>query len=255
MGTSASYVTPTKGNWTSAKRAISSLAQGADPASVASKVLSNVASSFAAGHGGGDGGSGSGGTGGAGGLVSSSARSGVAQGAGFLTSALQSGTQTALQELGITDTEGLDGTEIVDRISEALVGGRFSLDQEIAIIALREALLEILGAEPESFDSALQSFISERGLRGFVERFLKQYVLERVWQHIADAARERLASESEVGALYDGLEQLCSFEVSSSVGHLASTQPFDQVDWFGSQGRNIADGIADGIERSLVELI
>jgi len=249
MGTSSCYGTPTKGNWSSAKRALSAFGRGGRSSqSSVTSILANTARALSGGGGG------RGGTGG-GGLITHSARTAIAGGIGFLTTAANTGIRTALERIGITDGHDLDGTELVDRISEALVAGRFSLDQEIAVTALRETLLSILGPDADSFEECIERFMNDKGIEGFVTSFLSHYVLERVWQHIADAARERINTEAEISALYDGLEMLCRVEIEKAVNELCSYTNFGKVDWFGPQGRQVADQLVGSITTNIEGLI
>jgi len=249
MGTSACYGTPTKGNWSAAKRALSNFAGGGSAShSVLSSILANTVRALS-GSGGGRSGAGGGG------IVTSSARNAITRGIGFLSTASDAGIQTALQRIGITDVHDLDGTEIVDRISEALVEGRFSLDQEIAVTALRETLLSILGPDADNFEDSIKAFMNEQGVQGFIITFLNHYILERVWQHIADAARERIDAEAQISALYDGLEMLCRVEIEQVVEELSTNENINNVDWFGSQGRQIAEEIVASIAANIEGLI
>jgi len=245
MGTSISYGTPTKGNWTSVKRGLTSFPQSTHRSETIKHIVSNVAQGFTQGSHSTGGGGGSRVTGG---LVGSSARNAIAGGAGFLGAVRQSGFNTALAQLGITDAAALSGVEIIDRITQALVDGRLSLDQEIANTALRETLLEILGVEQESFQQAVETFMDTSGITGFVETFLARYIIERIWQHIAEAARDRIGTEAEIGALYSGIESLCRVTVNQKIAAMSETRGFANIDWFGGDGRSMANQIADDIQ-------
>jgi hypothetical protein len=188
---------------------------------------------------------------GASGFITGAARQGVSKGAYFLESVNAETLLTALEALGITEAANLEGVELLDRISEAIIGGRLTFDQEIATTALRNTLMEILRYSPEDFETAVRLFLENEGLQGFVEAFLAKYVFETIWGYLEDAARERILRETNIESLMNALEHLCSYEVETVV----QESNFENVDWLGPEGQSLADRISRRISTDLANLV
>jgi len=251
MGTSSAHGTPTGGNWSDAKADLRDFATSRSTDAAASALANAVQGLQQAPAGRGRGGMGGGG--GTRNVITGRGRSALGGGAAFLVDAARTSVQEALERFGILDIEGRDAPEVVDALSAAIVGGRTDLDEQIAVNALRDALLEALGCDVTDFDEALRGYLDQVGIEGFIISFLTKCVVERIWMFLGDGARERIGSEADMQALFDGFAMLCEARVASAVADATSDAAFGSVDWFGPEGVQIIDAVCDELIASLRE--
>jgi len=255
VGTSSAHETPTTGNWSDAKKSLNEFAATGSAVSQASALAHAVQAlhQVPGGTGGGGGGAGGGGGGGPRSVIPSRGRSALSGGLGFLADATRANVREALQRFGIRDIEGRDGAEVINALSAAIVGGQVELDEQLAVNALRDTLLDALGYEVNDFDASLREYMASVGLEGFVLRFLTKYVTERIWMFLGTGARERIETETEMQALFDGFAMLIDARVTNAVRDATTTVPFHAVDWFGAQGVQMIDAICDELVSMLRE--
>jgi hypothetical protein len=240
MGTSSIKPTPSGAGWSQVKREITRYSKGDVTTTTIRSIMSRTSQALSEEREGT----------GASGFISGAARQGISRGAYFLETVDGETLLTALEALGITEAANLEGAELLDRISEAIIGGRLTFDQEIATTALRNTLMEILQYSPEDFESAVRLFLEQEGLPGFIEAFLTKYVFETIWGYLEDAARERILREPNIESLVNALEHLCAYEVETVV----QESNFETVDWLGQEGLSLVDGIGRRISTDLASL-
>lgn len=240
MGTSSIKPTPSGAGWSQVKREITRYSSGDVSEATVKSIVSRTAQAISEQRDGT----------GALGFVTGAARLGVSKGSYFLESVKADNLLTALELLGITEAANLVGVELLDRISEAIIGGRLTFDQEIATTALRNTMMDILRYNPEDFEIATRLFLENEGLAGFIEAFLTKYVFETIWGFLEDATRERILRETSIESFVNALEHLCSYEVETVV----QESNFEAVDWLGPEGQSLADSISRRISTDLANL-
>lgn len=129
MGTSKGYISPTKPEWTSAKRAISSYLRNRDSESMASAMNKYVAALAS--------------TNGTSSSVFSSSAGGVL---GFARGISNNGLNDTLIEFGRQDLIGKNPEEILDAIMDQFTNGSATLEDSLAADAISKAF-ENLGIE------------------------------------------------------------------------------------------------------------
>lgn len=247
MGTSKSYSTPSGGEWTGVKRAITALMKGT-PGATASSVVGGVLKA-------------------AGGLSSGPANnsgtngvnrsvSGAIAGLGSFANGVQSeGLASSLHGLGLDNLIDRPAAEVIAAISERLSEGTSGLDGEILAEALREALLEIAGTGADgeyiSFEAALNDFLSTFGIDGLIEVFLKHYVFSRIWLFIERHVAVRAEAASSSAALSSAVEVACLENVRQVMSDIRNQGRLQSVDWFGREGQTLAASIVQDLETRL----
>jgi hypothetical protein len=187
---------------------------------------------------GGGGGGGGGDGGGGGGRGGGSARS-VARGiAGFLSDVGTKGFREALAEHGLTDLSGKTPDEIVMELGDIL-GGPASLIEQTA---LRDALMALMLNWSESVqevDGLAQSVTTaSQNIEGTLHEFFGHYIFE-VFKTVgyqgvlANHGFEK--AESMAGQIRDFID--------AKVAGLETSRSLSSVDWNGSAGAAIVDGI------------
>jgi hypothetical protein len=269
MGTSRGISTPSGGSWSPTKREIT--AHLADPASVpAARIVAGVLSAL-------------GGLGLAAsqGMESRSSRTksmesnssrtsggqripgshtGQVGGAiaglgGFATAVQGRGLADALKRLDLDELDGRPAVEVIARVSEKISEGLDGVDAEILRTALNEAILEAVQLEEElgftDLEAALQTFLSEQGLNGFIELFLARFVSDLVTAAILDHVDHKTSSEVETEALLSGIEIVCRDKVHTVVEQYRDTGRLSGVDWFGAAGTRLGRELADALVAEL----
>ena len=271
MGTSKSMPTPTGGSWSGVKRQVSAYLSGGSGITPQNVVASTIAAagglalrspggipSSGAGGGGVGGGGGSGGTkklaGGAGGRSIARAVTGLG---GFGSTLSTDGLAQALDSLGIEDLRGKPAGEIISRIAEHLSEDLNGLEQDVLRNAVQQAIYNAaeLVDDPtyENLEASLQTFLSLEGIEGLIELFLTQYVFDRIWLLIEDHVNKRTDSEAEISSMETAIEQACRSNVHSEIDQSKSEGRFENMDWFGRDGRLVGESLITSIERRIAK--
>lgn len=259
MGTSRSLSTPSGGPWTGVKQDISSHLGGNSsitPARIVAGTVSAVgtlAVPLVAGGGGRGGGGGGSGATAARGIVSGAAS---ALG-GFGADVHSRGFGAALEGLGLGELRGRPAAEVVARISEHLAAGTEGVAGELLVAALSEALFEAARLEGdtsyEALEASLERFLAREGVEGLVALFLERYVFDRVWVLIESHTELRSDTSTKSDGLLAGVEAACVATVREVIDGLRADGRFEGLDWFGADGRRIADGLIRELEQRLRE--
>lgn len=267
MGTSQSMPTPKGGKWTGVKSEISEYLSGSGNVSaqqlIGSTILAAGGLSLRSAPGGtGQGRAGGGGGGGGGGGAMRGLREGrgsvgrAASGlAGFGSELGSGGLTRALDSLGIEDLRGKAVGEVISRIADRLADGIHGLEQDVVRGAIQQAIYNAaeLTGDPtyENLEASLQTFLSREGIDGLVELFLTQYVFDRVWLLIEDYVSKRTDSQGDIANMEAAVEQACRANVHRELESQKTNGAFDKLDWFGSDGLRVAQGIVSGLESRL----
>jgi hypothetical protein len=269
MGTSKNFPTPSGGEWTPLKNDITDKFNGSKNIS-ADRIIGGTIralggigapagtsrqSSVGGGRsGGGSGGAGQGSArgGGRGGRRSVSR---VVSGLGsFGRSVQEGGLGQALDRLGLDDLRGRPAAEVIARIAEHLCEGEDSLQHEILVDALKDALLEAAALQEdgnyEDLESALQAFFEANGVEGLIQAFLSSYVFDRVWQAVQTHC-ETKGSAAASNALGVAVGQACRSHVDDLIGETKRAGTFQTIGWFGRGGVELADQLVFDLETRL----
>ncbi|MCG2812998.1 MAG: hypothetical protein L6428_16330 [Candidatus Aminicenantes bacterium] len=262
MGTSKSMPTPKGGKWTRVKREISSYVSGSGNISpqqiigstiIASGGLSLRSTKENLGRSGG----GVGKTGGrraqnAGGSPLGRAASGLA---GFGTTLGARDLSQALNLIGIDDMRGKPAGEVISKIADHLSKGLHGLEQDLMRNAIIQAILnaaEIAGDPTyENLEASLQAFLSRDGVEGLIELFLTQYIFYRIWHIIEDHVNKRTDNQGDISNMEVAVEQACRSNVHDEVEYQKKVGSFDNLDWFGVDGLQVAETIVSDLEDRL----
>lgn len=257
MGTSASFPTPSGGEWTSAKQAVTTaLNQGtsASPAPLVAATMKAVGGlhgptvgSVGGGSAASRGGGGGGGSGG--GASRRTASRAVAGVGGFGAAVRDEGLAKALSEVGLTELQGKSAAEVISRVAEQIAVGTEGLLYETVYAAFVQALYDAAeltdNASFENLESALQTFLRERGPEGLAELFLTHYVFGRIWTAIESHAASRADSNGEHEALLRSVHGWSRDQVRDLFDEYRSAGRFENANWFGNDGLRLADAICD----------
>lgn len=269
MGTSKNFPTPSGGEWTPLKNDITDRLNG-NQAITADRIVGGTiralgglarpsgggqASLGSGGGGGGGSGSagGSGGGGGGGGGRRSVGR--VVSGLGGFGRTVQSeGLDQALDSLGLDELRGRPAAEVIARIAEHLCEGEDSLQHEILVDALKDALLEAAALQEdgnyEDLESALQAFLDANGIEGLIQAFLSHYVFDQVWQAVQTHCESK-GTAAASDALGVAVGQSCRSHVDGLIGEMKQAGRFNTIDWFGRGGVALADQLVSDLETRL----
>lgn len=276
MGTSKQLPTPSGGPWTPLKGEISKYLDGDDkvtPSKIVGDTVqalgglnvpspgrsgSSSGSSSRSGGGGGSGGGGRGGGGGGSGR-SSSSRSSVGKAAsglgGFGAAVREGGLDAGLTALGLEELSGKEPAEVIDRICDHLAEGTDPTQYDLLTDALKGAIVEAaaLGEQAgfKDLDSALQSFLEQRGVEGLIESYLANYVYDRVWMAIENHVEMKTAGSSNSQSMSIAVNNACRSHVQSLIQDTKTAGRFDKVDWFGRDGARLGGEIVSDLEGRL----
>ena len=253
MGTSASIGTPTNGNWSNAKREIKRVATNGVNDSSVERIIRETVRGITGQRRGAERGVGTGV--GNGTFISDGAKISAARSIGFMQFARDSNFQTALQGIGISEFTGYDSTELISILVNAIIEGAFLLDKEIISNSLIEIFQDILGDDVNEFDKKLEEYWTTHGTNEFIKAFLKYYCERLVLHKLTDAVLERISKSGDTNALTNSIALSVDVKVDSAVDDITSKRTFDEVDWFGNEGRNIMDDIANNIAETIEAMI
>lgn len=256
MGTSASFPTPTGGDWTPAKQAVTTaLNQGAaaSPAPLVAATMRAVGGlhGLAGGSVGrsGSGASRGGGGGSGGGATRRTASRAVAGVGGFGAAVRDEGLAKALSNVGLAELHGKSAAEVISRVAEHIAEGTEGLLYETVYGAFVQALYDAAALTDnssfENLEAALQTFLKERGPEGLAELFLTHYVFGRVWTAIENHAASRANSNGEHEALLRSVHGWSRDQVRDLFEEYRSAGRFENANWFGNDGLKLADAICD----------
>lgn len=261
MGTSKSLGTPAGGAWTGVKQSITSVLGGSTSVTPAGIVGATIGAAgglavpsipSASGGGGGGGSGGGGGVAAAGRASVARATSGLA---GFGVATRDGGIGAGLQRLGLEELRGRPAAEVVARIAEHLAGETTGLARDVLTMALQDAIFEAARLEGDSsyeaLEQSLDSFLSRDGVEGLIALFLSRYVFDRVWVLIESHVDQRSTTNSSRDGLMAGVEAACEANVRALIADYGADGQFGSVDWFGSGGLRLADGLIKDLETRL----
>jgi hypothetical protein len=253
MGTSASYGTPTGGEWTSVKGQITRVLGGGNTSASPGTIVGGTASASG-------GLSFSGGGGGGGGSSAGRGRvAGVVSGIGGFGGAVRDGgLDGALSGLGLDSLRGRPAAEVVSAISEYLARDAEGLDREFLQAALEEALLDAasLGDELgyDDFAEGLGEFVAREGPEGLVELFLENFVFDTLWGRIEQHAVDKSPDAGALESLMTAVKGECQAQVREQIEDTRASGAFGAVDWFGRAGRDLGLRIVTELEARLSAL-
>lgn len=144
---------------------------------------------------------------------------------------------------------------MIAKIAEHLCEGQEALQNEAMVDALRNALLEAAalqdGGEYSDLDSSLHGYFAQHGVESLIEVFLSNYVFDRVWMAVENHTQLRAESAASVQGLCNAVGQACREHVGSLVNETREAGRFDQIDWFGRDGVQMADELVSELEGRL----
>jgi hypothetical protein len=253
MGTSASYETPSGGDWADVKRQITAVLSGGAAAATPWRVVGKTAAasgglSFSGGHGGG--------------AAATAGRNSIARvvnGVGGFGSVLsEGGLEAALASLGLEELRGRPAAEVIVAISEHLSENTDGLDRAFLQTALSEALIEAasLGGDIgyEDFVLGIESFVEREGPEGLVGLFLENLVFDMLWARIEQHAIDKSADAASLESLMAAVRGECIAQVQAELAALANDGALPNADWFGSSGRQLGIQIVRSLEARLTAL-
>jgi hypothetical protein len=239
MGTSKGMETPTGGGWTAVKRSIPRSLGGSSFS--ADGLIGGVVNSV--------GGLGSGGGGGRGGASVGGTVSGLG---GFGASVRDGGLDAAIERLGLDELRGKPAIEVVATIAEHLAEHADGPHHDLLETALRDAILECAAIEAdgtyEDLDTSLQSFLSNQGVEGLVESFLSHFVFDRIWSWIEQHATQKMDLNGDTLAMAAAVKESCRGHVEQLMDDVRDEGRFGKTDWFGNEGKQLAEGIVGTLE-------
>lgn len=260
MGTSRSIGTPSGGAWSSVRGDVTGHFTGSrdvSPGQIVSGVITAAGGLGFAPHIELDGGRARGGGGGTGGRAARKAgtvrRTGraVAGLGGFAGLAQTEGLGAALDRFNLGELVGRPAVEVVARVAEELGKHADGIDGEVLRNSLQAAIIEAAGLHDaldyRDLEAGLRAFLNENGVPGLIELFLGRYVFEAVWAAIEDHAADRSPDEAQLEALMSAIDDISSREVRAVLGEKKRSNTFDNVNWFGRQGRSIAEATVKDI--------
>jgi hypothetical protein len=157
-----------------------------------------------------------------------------------------------VDSLGLSELRGRPAVEVIARIAEHLAEGADRLQQELMTATLRDAILECaaLGGDGtyDALDIALQAFLGREGVEGLVESFLTHFVFDGVWSLVEKHVDTHSTGNSDSQALASAVEAACRMHVQELVSDLRREGRFDGVDWFGTEGARLGEGIVATLE-------
>lgn len=251
MGTSASYGTPSGGEWTSVKRQITATLGGGNTSATPGSIVGGTTSaSGGLSFGGGSGG------------ATATGRSriaGAVSGIGSFGAAVRDGgLDAALTGLGLDTLRGRPAAEVVSAISEHLVGDAEGLDREFLQTALSEALLEAASLDDdlgyEDFAAGLEQFLATVGPEGLIGLFLEHFVFDTLWARIEQHAVDRSPDAASLESLMTAIQGECVAQVREQLDAARSDGSFSNLDWFGRAGRDLGMRIVMELEARLSAL-
>lgn len=250
MGTSASYGTPSGGEWTRVKRQITATLGGGNTSATPGSIIGGTISA-------------SGGLSYAGGGAAATAgRNGIAGGVsgigGFGAAVQDRGLDAALGALGLDTLRGRPAAEVVSAISEHLASDADGLDREFLQTAMSEALLEAASLVDElgyeDFAAGLEAFLAAQGPDGLVELFLDHFVFDTLWGRIEQHAVDKSPDASSLESLMTALQGECVAQVRAQIDAARENGSFATIDWFGRAGREVGLRIVVELEARLSAL-
>jgi len=146
---------------------------------------------------------------------------------------------------------------VIARIAEHLCEGEDSLQHEILVDALKDALLEAAALQEDGnykdLESALQAFFDANGIEGLIQGFLSNYVFDHVWQAVQTHCESKgTATASDALGVAVGLA--CRSHVDALISETKESGQFKIIDWFGRGGVELADQLVSDLETRLQAL-
>lgn len=261
MGTSRSIGTPTGGGWSTVRGDVTANFTGSrdvSPGQIVSGVIAAAGGLGFAPHvdrttgqaGGGGGGGASGHAGRRAGSIMRTGRA-IAGLGGFAGLVQSQGLEAALGRLNLSELVGKPAIEVVARVAEELGKHADGVDGEVLRNSLQAAIIEASGLEEaldyQDLETGLQNFLNENGVAGLIELFLGRYVFEAVWAAIESHAADRSPDDAQLEALMSAVDDISRREVRSVLEEKIRDKTFDNVNWFGADGRSVADGTVKDI--------
>jgi len=266
MGTSASFRTPSGGDWTAAKNAVTDAVGAGSSASAATivartlRALGGVDGSTTsrgttgAGGGGTRGGTGGGGGGAGGGRARTAARA-VAGVGSFGAGVRDAGLANALDAIGLSALRDKPAAEVISCVAERIAESGDGLLYDVLYGAFVQAIYDAAELMPDaSFDdleSALQTYLSANGPEGLASLFLSHYLFSRVWTSIEKHVTGRADSNGEHEALLRTVHEWCRDQVAAVFEDARIAGRIERVNWFGDEGRQLAERIVRDFETRL----
>lgn len=231
MGTSTSYDAPP--SWGPLKSLVTRLA-GADP--LPHQRVADLLSGYVTQSGGAGAGSRGGG---------SLGRTGAAQHAArslgnFVSIASRVGLDEALRQTGLGELVGRPITEIVLGLVDHCGGPGSAIDEVDARSAMSRLLHEMLDKADDA--AAVDAVLKEIGEGPRLAVLLEQFFGYCLYEEFCRVFFERLVKRHGEGRARSFLSQILQFIRSALAHHVLGLDPAG-IDWFGNDGRQIADTI------------
>ena len=233
MGTSTNYDAPP--SWGPLKSQVTRLAGEIAPSPVR---VAELVRDFIAQNGGAAAVARGGGTLGSGKAAQASARSL----AGFVSLASDVGLAEALRRSGLQELIGRPVTDIILGLVDYCTGPGASIDEVDARNALSQLFDEILGDATDASEvEAILSGVGEGSdLAELLEKFFGNYLCEQFCR----VFYERLVKKHGDDRARSFLDEIRGFVRSALANHVVGVN-VTRVDWFGDQGRRVADDIME----------
>jgi hypothetical protein len=250
MGTSASYETPSGGEWSRVKRQITASLGGGNSASAPARIVGGTTSA--------SGGLSFGG-GGAAATIGRGRIAGAISGVGGFGAAVrEGGLDNALSRLGLDILRGRPAAEVVSAISEHLLSNSDGLDREFLQTTLSEALLEAASLDDEfgyeDFAAGIERYIMTEGPEGLIGLFLEHFVFDTLWGRIEQHAVDKSQDAASLESLMAAIQGECIAQVRQEMEEAKRNGSFENIDWFGRSGQECGMTIVTELEERLLAL-
>lgn len=230
MGTSSSYSAPTSGSWPVAKRTATRFARQGGTGTVGPGQLMRA---YVAALGGAA----------TAAMGAAAAQESARRLAGFLSSVAGQGLVPTLQREGLAALAGRDTTEVLAELVDRLAGAGQTLEDAVAREAMRVVLADEFG-EADTI-AELDALCTERldagGVVRLLERFLVEYVYQRMLEQIGDRLQNGAATVEGACRLE---EDLRAFIVATVKLEFALADPL-ALDWDGSDAQELVQRLLE----------
>jgi hypothetical protein len=159
------------------------------------------------------------------------------------------GLTPTLEALGLSHLVGADRYDVLDGLLDALAGDGSTLEEQAVLSALCEAFEELFPEDAETYAELEQVQLDGDGVVALIERFVVRWVYDRMLPTLA----ERLAHLEDpevVRRRDDELRERLTLLVAL---RLEDRDPL-AVDWAGSEGEELLNGLVGQIYEDMEEL-
>lgn len=240
MGTSTGYNPPTTGNWPDFKREVTAVGQSG---SVDTEHIGRILRNYVQAHAG---------PLGATQQMARATRAGSRLG-GFLDGVRRDGLQGSLENAGLQNLVGQPAPAVIQGIVDYLTGDDSLVEEDVARQALFDYYEELLGHYVDKDFAKLERELSQIVQQDDLGNLLRQFFGHCVFRKLQRDSEERLLKAARVA----GTRRLFRAIKNLIFGRLRAEtfgQDLTKVQWHGSEGNRIAQGIMADVWR-VVEVI